>query len=119
MLMADDEALSRALLARLLREKVDECRRLEAVGCLAGALAHELGDAVTVLCGYSEMLVTRTDATAEERRKWLQHIVATTESANTLTHRLLSLSPLRTSKPTARDAASRVEPGEPASGTVQ
>lgn len=118
MLIADDDPLSRTLLTRLLRQKLDECQRLEAIGRAAAALAHELGDAVTVLCGYSEMLVTRTDATHEERRKWLQHITASSELANTLTHRLLSLEPMRPSH-APQGQAQAAEPFESASGTVQ
>jgi signal transduction histidine kinase/CheY-like chemotaxis protein len=80
--------------ARRLEDELREARRLEAVGRLAGGVAHDFSNILAVISGYSEMMLKRMDPTdplrvgAESIRKaavWglnlTQHMLTTTRAA--------------------------------------
>ena len=79
---------------RQLESELREARRLEAVGRLAGGIAHDFSNILAVVTGYSELMLNRMDPTdplrtgAESIRKaavWglnlTQHMLATSRSA--------------------------------------
>jgi signal transduction histidine kinase len=80
--------------ARRLEEELHEARRLEAVGRLAGGVAHDFSNILAVITGYSELMLSRMDPTdplrtgAESIRKaavWglnlTQHMLTTSKAA--------------------------------------
>ncbi len=80
--------------ARRLEDELREARRLEAVGRLAGGVAHDFSNILAVISGYSELMLKRMDPTdplrtgAESIRKaavWglnlTQHMLTTSKSA--------------------------------------
>jgi nitrogen-specific signal transduction histidine kinase len=80
--------------ARRLEEELRDARRLEAVGRLAGGVAHDFSNILAVISGYSELMLKRMDPTdplrtgAESIRKaavWglnlTQHMLTTSKAA--------------------------------------
>jgi len=80
--------------ARRLEDELREARRLEAVGRLAGGIAHDFSNILAVITGYSELMLKRMDPTdplragAESIRKasvWglnlTQHMLTTSKAA--------------------------------------
>ena len=79
---------------RRLEEELRDARRLEAVGRVAGGVAHDFSNILAVITGYSELMLKRMDPTdplrtgAESIRKaagWglnlTQHMLATSRAA--------------------------------------
>jgi signal transduction histidine kinase len=79
--------------ARRLEDELREARRLEAVGRLAGGIAHDFSNILAVISGYSELMLKRMDPTdplragAESIRKaavWglnlTQHMLTTSKA---------------------------------------
>jgi signal transduction histidine kinase len=71
-------------------------QRLEAVGRMTGAVAHEFKNLLLVISGLTELVLKRTDLEGSTRHD-LEQIRRATEQADELTHRLLALA----RKPTA------------------
>ena len=80
--------------ARRLEDELREARRLEALGRLAGGVAHDFSNILAVISGYSELMLKRMDPTdplrtgAESIRKaavWglnlTQHMLTTSRAA--------------------------------------
>ncbi len=74
---------------RLAEERLVESRKMEAVGRLAGGVAHEFNNMLTVINGYSEVLLSRA-AEADPRRKEIDAIRTTGLRAARLTRQLLA-----------------------------
>src|SRR5215470_4201552 len=49
--------------ARRLEDELREARRLEAIGRLAGGVAHDFSNILAVISGYSELMLKRMDPT--------------------------------------------------------
>jgi PAS domain S-box-containing protein len=64
-------------------------QKLDAIGRLAGGVAHDLNNLLTPVIGYAELLRDREGLDAEARAD-VEEIVATAKRASDLTHRLLS-----------------------------
>jgi two-component system, cell cycle sensor histidine kinase and response regulator CckA len=87
-----------------LRETEAQLRhaqKLEAVGRLAGGLAHDFNNLMTVILGYNEIL--RGLTTAPETREPLEHIRYAGQRATELTHRLLAFSRKQVLEPQTLD----------------
>ena len=74
---------------RRAEERLVESRKMEAVGRLAGGVAHEFNNMLTVINGYSEMLLSRMKET-EPFRKEIDFIRNTGLRAAKLTGQLLA-----------------------------
>jgi hypothetical protein len=72
-----------------LAEQVDRALRLEAVGQLAGGVAHDFNNMLTIVTGYTDSLL-RDDLDAAARRRLVEGIRATTNRAAALTRQLLA-----------------------------
>ncbi|HTO10335.1 MAG TPA: hypothetical protein VMQ51_02100, partial [Candidatus Binatia bacterium] len=48
---------------RRLEDELREARRLEAIGRLAGGVAHDFSNILAVISGYSELMLKRMDPT--------------------------------------------------------
>jgi two-component system, cell cycle sensor histidine kinase and response regulator CckA len=74
---------------RMLEDQVVQAERVEAVSRLASRMAHDLNNALMILTGYGEELLTALPA-GSTMRSDVQEILAATERVGGLTSQLLS-----------------------------
>lgn len=79
-------------------EHLHQVRKFEAIGRMAGGLAHHLNNLMTVVTGYSELLLTRMPE-ADPRHGEIMKIRAAGERAAELTGQLLAFSRLQVLRP--------------------
>lgn len=72
-----------------LAEKLREAQKLEAVGRLAGGVAHDFNNILGIISGYAELL--QLQARQEAERSRAEKIIAATEKASSLTRQLLAV----------------------------
>jgi two-component system, cell cycle sensor histidine kinase and response regulator CckA len=77
--------------SRSLRSQLLQAQKMEAVGTLAGGVAHDFNNILTVVCGFSELLLSemRPDSPAHED---LQKIACASQRGADLVKRLLTFS---------------------------
>jgi signal transduction histidine kinase len=94
--------------ARAREEKLRQARRMESVGRLAGGIAHDFSNLLTVVTGASERLQDRfgTDPAARED---LETILRNCKRGAALTRQLLAFSRQQTLSPQRIDLAQLVE----------
>jgi diguanylate cyclase (GGDEF)-like protein len=74
-----------------LQQRIMEAQRMEAVGQLAGGVAHDFNNALTAILGYSDMLTEQIGPDKPIGRD-LKEIVGAAQHAASLTHQLLAFS---------------------------
>jgi two-component system, cell cycle sensor histidine kinase and response regulator CckA len=74
-----------------LEQQLQQAQKMEAVGRLAGGIAHDFNNLLTVILGYTCLSLARVGAD-NEIRPHLDEIQAASESAASLTQRLLAFS---------------------------
>lgn len=79
-------------------EHMRQVQKFEAIGRMAGGLAHHLNNLMTVVTGYSELLLTRVPET-DPRHGEIVKIRAAGERAAELTRQLLAFSRLQVLRP--------------------
>jgi signal transduction histidine kinase/ActR/RegA family two-component response regulator len=74
-----------------LHERLQQSQKMEAVGRLAGGVAHDFNNMLTAIRGYADLL---SDSTAHDHnaQAWSAELLKAIERASTLTRRLLTLS---------------------------
>jgi signal transduction histidine kinase/CheY-like chemotaxis protein len=82
-----------------LEEQLRQSQKMESVGRLAGGVAHDFNNYLTVINGYCEMLLEGSDA-GPEIRDGLQEIRAAGERAAAITQQLLAFSRKQIATPT-------------------
>ncbi len=87
---------------RALEEQLRQAQKIEAVGQLAGGMAHEFNNYLGIVLGYSELLLEETSATEGLRRN-VAEIKAATQRAASLTRQLLALSRRQVLEPKVLD----------------
>ncbi|MFY9561689.1 MAG: PAS domain S-box protein [Terriglobales bacterium] len=87
---------------RALEVQLRQAQKIEAVGQLAGGIAHEFNNFLGVVLGYNELL--SEEARENERlRQYIAEIKAATQRAASLTHQLLAFSRKQVLEPQVLD----------------
>jgi two-component system cell cycle sensor histidine kinase/response regulator CckA len=74
-----------------LRQHLHQAQKMEAIGQLAGGVAHDFNNILGIINGYAEMLLNDRDV-AQSRRAALEEILAAGQRAASLTRQLLAFS---------------------------
>ena len=74
---------------RVLQDRLHEADKMEAIGQLAGGVAHDFNNQLTAILGYAEMLSESLDA-KDDRRTDLQEITRAGRRAAAVTEQLLA-----------------------------
>src|ERR1043165_9453090 len=80
---------------RALRESEDsrrQAQRMEAVGQLAGGVAHDINNMMTAVIGFSALVLARLDDAHDPLRPYLEQIKRAGERAGDMAHQLLAFS---------------------------
>lgn len=79
----------RAAARRDARRRREKARRMEALGALAGGIAHDLNNVLTPILGYTELVIERLPAQAPERGM-LENVLQSAERARQLVQGVLN-----------------------------
>ncbi|MEI6083982.1 MAG: ATP-binding protein [Verrucomicrobiota bacterium] len=85
-----------------LEQQFLQAQRVEAIGQLAGGVAHDFNNILTVITGYSELLLMRQEL-AEPIRRSIQEIAKAGFRGGSLTRQLLAFSRKQVLKPQVLD----------------
>lgn len=97
------QGIARDVTERLyLEDQLRQAQKMEAVGRLAGGIAHDFNNMLTVINGYSDLILRKTDASDPLRPK-IQEIRKAGESSASLTHQLLAFSRKQVLQPKVLD----------------
>ena len=77
---------------RGLEEQLRQSQKMEAVGRLAGGIAHDFNNILTVIKGYSDLLLEEVGSTNDRLRRAADEIYKSADRAAALTHQLLAFS---------------------------
>ncbi|HSA92621.1 MAG TPA: ATP-binding protein [Terriglobales bacterium] len=95
-------ALRYAMERKRLQEELQQARRLEAVGRLAGGVAHDFNNLMTVVTGYGDLLAQEAPPDTNVGR-WAKSICEAADRAARLTSQLLAVGRRHTLLPSVFD----------------
>jgi PAS domain S-box-containing protein len=87
---------------RLLEDELRQSQKMEAIGRLAGGIAHDLNNALTAIAGYAELALGEVDADHPARPD-VEEIRKAAERAGSVTRQLLAFSRKRLFEPRVFD----------------
>ena len=76
---------------KILEEQLRQAQKMEAVGILAGGVAHDFNNILSTIVGYASLLQMHVGPEVK-LKEYLERILASTERAASLTHSLLAFS---------------------------
>ena len=76
---------------RASQEQLRQMQKMEAIGLLAGGVAHDFNNVLTVIEGYSQLLLS-ADSIEANARDWVKQISQAADRAGQLTQQLLAFS---------------------------
>jgi PAS domain S-box-containing protein len=76
---------------KTLEEQLQHAQKMEAVGRLAGGVAHDFNNMLTVISGYNRMLLDELSA-ADPLRSYVEEAISAADRAADLTNQLLTFS---------------------------
>ncbi len=91
-----------------LKGQLQQAQKMEAVGRLAGGVAHDFNNMLSVIIGYGELALERTDHT-EQLRTELQEIMEAAYRSADITRQLLAFARKQTISPKVLDINKTVE----------
>ena len=91
--------------ADALRRRLQDMERIESLGRLAGGMAHDFNNIITVIAGYADIIARQTPVVAEA----VDEIRRSTDRAASLTGQLLAFSRRQPISPRTVDLASAVD----------
>ncbi len=91
-----------------LQEQFIQSQKMDAVGRLAGGVAHDFNNMLTAMIGYAELILERVDTTSQVHRDVGEILKAANRSAE-LTRQLLAFSRKQTIAPQVLDANEKIE----------
>ncbi len=97
---------------RQVEQRLNQTQRMEAVAALAGGVAHEINNMMSVVLGFSNFLLEDPDLPASMRSD-AAHIVRAAQRAATVTGQLLSFSRRGLHTPQVVDLGAAVREAEP------
>ena len=100
-----------------LEAQFRQAQKLEAVGQLAGGVAHDFNNIMTVILGYSSMVLAGLEAD-DRRHGQMEQVVKAGQRAAALTGQLLAFSRTQVLKPTAVDLNALVDDMRPMLGRL-
>ncbi len=74
-----------------LEEQLKHSQKMEAIGTLAGGVAHDFNNILTVIMGYAHLMLLNIKS-EHPMRQYISHIIAASEKASSLTNSLLAFS---------------------------
>jgi signal transduction histidine kinase len=95
-----------------LRDQLLQAHKMEAVGSLAGGVAHDFNNILSVVAGYAELAAERA-ADDEQRRRYLHEIVIGAERGRALTEQLLGFARRGETAPESLDVTRVLAAAEP------
>ena len=95
---------------RRLEQQIHRLQRFEAIGRLAGGVAHDFNNVLGVITGYSEMLLDKLNLNSDAKLAALAtEVLKATERGGALTRQLLAFSRQQTLKPRVIDIQGHVK----------
>ena len=77
---------------RRLEAELQQAQKLEAVGRLAGGVAHDFNNILSVIRGFSDLARAQLEGSNASVDEWLGHVSRATEQGSSLTRQLLAFS---------------------------
>jgi two-component system, cell cycle sensor histidine kinase and response regulator CckA len=77
---------------RRLEAELQQAQKMEAVGRLAGGVAHDFNNILSVVRGFSDLARARLDGSEAAVDEWLQQVAHATDQGTALTRQLLAFS---------------------------
>ena len=94
---------------RELEQQLQHARKLDAVGQLAGGVAHDFNNILTGVAGYTELALDRASGLDEELRRDLEEVLRGARRASDLTRQLLTFARREVARPQVVDVNEVIE----------
>ncbi|MGC8832871.1 MAG: ATP-binding protein, partial [Armatimonadota bacterium] len=96
----------------ILQQQLEQAQKMEAIGRLAGGVAHDFNNILTAIGGFADILASKLDR-GNPHRKYVEHIQNSVDKASALTKQLLAFSRKQVVEPKPlriNDVIAEIEP---------